>query len=106
MRNTPRSKSSGQSRKPDEIDHLVAESHKVYLSVASRVSKLLTRKSSAPETANRWIDVEVVKAIAVLEEGGRPARLCDVVGVIDSWQHMILRPDELADSVPSGSAGN
>jgi hypothetical protein len=40
----------------------------------------------------------------VLEEGGRPARLCDVVGVIDSWQHMILRPDELADSVVRLSA--
>ncbi len=100
MRSTPRSRSSGPSRRPDEIDDFVAQSMKIYKDVAAKASILLAKgRSDSPARADRWCDVEIAKAIAVTEEDNGSTRLYEVVGLVDCWQHMILRPDELAGGV-------
>ena len=100
MPNTSRSKSSGRSRKEDEYEDLLAEAMKTYKAVAAHASKLLTKgRCDNPAVTDRWLDVEIVKAIAANEEYHGSFRLYEVVGQVDAWQHMILRPDELAGGV-------
>jgi hypothetical protein len=71
-----------------------------YKAVAAKASKLMTKeRGDNPAVTDRWLDVEIAKAVAVNEEYCGSFRLYEVVGQIDSWQHMILRPDELADGV-------
>jgi len=73
---------------------------KMYKAVATKASKLLAKgRGDNPAVTDRWLDVEIAKAIAVNEEYCGSFRLYEVVGQVDSWQHMILRPDELAGGV-------
>jgi len=100
VRSTPRSRSSGPTLRQDEIDDFVAQSMKAYRAEAGKALILLTKgRGDDRVIADRWCDVEIAKAIAVNEEANGSARLYEVVGLVDSWQHMVLRPDELADGV-------
>jgi hypothetical protein len=90
----------GPTRKRENYDALFARAAKTYDNVAAMALLLLAKRQrdDGPIT-NPSLDIKIAKAMAVTEEEGAPSTLKNVLAVVDSWEHMILRPEELASGV-------
>jgi hypothetical protein len=84
----------------DELKDLVAEALKTYKGAARKALLLLAKEQKEYGfITNPWLDVDILKAIAVTEREGASSTLTDVVAVVDSWERLVLSPDELAGGV-------